>query len=126
MNAGCDAVMAFIVVVALFVHVEASKRAFAFKSTKAMFEAIAGYGLSSFSIAPFGRVDGGIYTKATDVDDYQNLACIAGSVGDNVGDLAGRGADLLGSLAESTCAALVFAGSSLDLEDKWCFLVHLS
>eukprot|EP00971_Amphidinium_carterae_P222707 4419908-Amphidinium_carterae.1 len=32
-----------------------------------MFEAIAGYGLGGSSIALFGRVGGGIYTKAADV-----------------------------------------------------------
>eukprot|EP01068_Selenidium_serpulae_P014726 Selendium_serpulae@DN6135_c0_g1_i2.p1 len=95
--------------------------------TKSMFEAIAGYGLGGSSIALFGRVGGGIYTKAADVgadlsgkndynikeDDPRNPACIADNVGDNVGDVAGMGADLFGSLAESTCAALVIGGTSL-------------
>eukprot|EP01056_Protomagalhaensia_sp_Gyna25_P004776 Protomagalhaensia_sp_Gyna_25__4775@NODE_479_length_3313_cov_203_383323_g371_i0_p1_GENE_NODE_479_length_3313_cov_203_383323_g371_i0NODE_479_length_3313_cov_203_383323_g371_i0_p1_ORF_typecomplete_len744_score140_94H_PPase/PF03030_16/6_6e259PTP_tm/PF18861_1/2_9e02PTP_tm/PF18861_1/1_8_NODE_479_length_3313_cov_203_383323_g371_i0962327 len=95
--------------------------------TKDMFEAIAGYGLGGSSIALFGRVGGGIYTKAADVgadlsgkneygmseDDVRNPACIADNVGDNVGDVAGMGADLFGSLAESTCAALVIAGTSI-------------
>merc|ERR1712032_992300 len=90
------------------------------------YEAIAGYGLGGSSIALFGRVGGGIYTKAADVgadlsgkneygleeDDYRNPACIADNVGDNVGDIAGMGADLFGSFAESTCAALVIAGAS--------------
>ena len=36
------------------------------------------------------------------------LHCVAAdNVGDNVGDIAGMGADLFGSFAESTCAALV-------------------
>jgi inorganic pyrophosphatase len=75
------------------------------------FEAIAGYGLGGSSIALFGRVGGGIYTKAADVgadlagkndygleeDDYRNPGCIADNVGDNVGDIAGMGADLFGS-----------------------------
>merc|ERR1719506_1892976 len=91
-----------------------------------MYEAIAGYGLGGSSIALFGRVGGGIYTKAADVgadlsgkneygleeDDYRNPACIA----DNVGDNAGMGADLFGSFAESTCAALVLAASSAALD----------
>ena len=34
------------------------------------------------------------------------------NVGDNVGDIAGMGADLFGSFAESTCAALVISSVS--------------
>ena len=34
---------------------------------------------------------------------------IADNVGDNVGDVAGMGADLFGSCAESTCAAMVIS-----------------
>ena len=93
---------------------------------KDLFEALAGYGLGGSSIALFGRVGGGIYTKAADVgadlsgkneygmdeDDPRNPACIADNVGDNVGDVAGMGADLFGSFAEATCAAMVIAGSS--------------
>jgi inorganic pyrophosphatase len=94
--------------------------------SKALYEALAGYGLGGSSIALFGRVGGGIYTKAADVgadlsgknewgldeDDPRNPACIADNVGDNVGDVAGMGADLFGSFAEATCAAMVIAGSS--------------
>jgi inorganic pyrophosphatase len=94
-----------------------------------MFEAIAGYGLGGSCVALFSRVGGGIYTKAADVgadlvgkvvqdldeDSIQNPGTIADNVGDNVGDIAGMGADLFGSLAESTCACLVISGSSADL-----------
>jgi H+-translocating diphosphatase len=94
-----------------------------------MFEKIAGYGLGGSVIALFGRVGGGIYTKAADVgsdlagkvvkglpeDDRRNPGTIADNVGDNVGDIAGMGADLFGSLAESSCAALVVSGTSADL-----------
>jgi Na+/H+-translocating membrane pyrophosphatase len=87
-----------------------------------LFESIAGFGLGGSSVALFCRVGGGIYTKAADVgadlvaklefgieeDDHRNPATIADNVGDNVGDIAGMGSDLFGSLAESTCAALVF------------------
>jgi len=90
-----------------------------------LYEAIAGYGLGGSAIALFGRVGGGIYTKAADVgadlsgkidegmdeDDKRNPACIADNVGDNVGDIAGMGADLFGSFAESTCAALVIGSA---------------
>jgi inorganic pyrophosphatase len=93
------------------------------------FEFIAGYGLGGSTVALFGRVGGGIYTKAADVgadlvgkvvagleeDSPENPGTIADNVGDNVGDIAGMGADLFGSLAESTCAALVVSSTSVDL-----------
>ena len=94
-----------------------------------LFELVAGYGLGGSSVALFGRVGGGIYTKAADVgadlvgktlmdlkeDDPSNPGTIADNVGDNVGDIAGMGADLFGSLAESTCAALVVSSTSIEL-----------
>merc|ERR1711988_179354 len=103
-----------------------------------MYEAIAGYGLGGSSIALFGRVGGGIYTKAADVgadlsgkneygldeDDYRNPGCIADNVGDNVGDIAGMGADLFGSFAEATCAALVLAATTPALAKHWCSLMY--
>jgi inorganic pyrophosphatase len=90
-----------------------------------LFECIAGFGLGGSSIALFGRVGGGIYTKAADVgadlagkvvedipeDDPRNPATIADNVGDNVGDVAGMGSDLFGSFAEASCAALVVGAS---------------
>merc|ERR1719333_1835772 len=99
---------------------------------------LAGFGFGASAIALFARVGGGIYTKAADVgadlvgkveedipeDDPRNPATIADNVGDNVGDVAGMGADLFGSLAESTCAALVIASTSSDLLDAgWAALL---
>jgi inorganic pyrophosphatase len=48
------------------------------------------------------------------------LAPAADNVGDNVGDIAGMGADLFGSFAESTCAALIVASvSELGITHNW-------
>lgn len=109
-----------------------------------MMDCISGFGLGGSTIALFGRVGGGIYTKAADVgadlvgkvihgipeDDPRNPATIADNVGDNVGDVAGMGADLFGSFAESTCAALVIAAQTPSLRDAgWgavCFPLAVS
>jgi inorganic pyrophosphatase len=121
----------------LLILIVVFEMSFTFKSKAELYEAIAGYGLGGSCIALFGRVGGGIYTKAADVgadlsgkndygleeDDYRNPACIADNVGDNVGDIAGMGADLFGSFAESTCAALVLAASCDDLNKSWTSLM---
>lgn len=96
------------------------------RHAKNLFEAVAGFGLGGSTIAMFGRVGGGIYTKAADVgadlagkvvhdipeDDPRNPATIADNVGDNVGDVAGMGSDLFGSFAEASCAALIVMATS--------------
>merc|ERR1719498_318247 len=125
-------------VAALFGLILVFQNVFEFDTAQQMYEAIAGYGLGGSSIALFGRVGGGIYTKAADVgadlsgkneygleeDDYRNPGCIADNVGDNVGDIAGMGADLFGSFAESTCASLVLAASSPVLKTMTCAVMY--
>jgi len=129
----CGLALVVLYLLIRFVNVFLPYNASEHGSCSYLFEAIAGYGLGGSSIAMFGRVGGGIYTKAADVgadlvgkvdykmneDDARNCATIADNVGDNVGDIAGMGADLFGSFAEATCAALVVASVSPELGASW-------
>jgi K(+)-stimulated pyrophosphate-energized sodium pump len=107
---------------------------FLFKNHPQFLSILPAYGMGASSVALFARVGGGIYTKGADAaadlvgkvevgipeDDPRNAAVIADWVGDNVGDVAGMGADLFESyvdaiIASMTLSTLAFASGLVPL-----------
>jgi len=96
---------------------------FLFKDSPDFLSILPAYGMGASSVALFARVGGGIYTKGADAaadlvgkvevgipeDDPRNAAVIADWVGDNVGDVAGMGADLFESYVDAIIAAMTLS-----------------
>src|SRR5579883_2053916 len=98
---------------------------------------IVGFGFGASFVALFAQLGGGIYTKAADVgadlvgkveagipeDDPRNAAVVADLVGDNVGDCAGRGADLFESMSAENIGAMILGVAifSATNDIKWIF-----
>jgi K(+)-stimulated pyrophosphate-energized sodium pump len=93
---------------------------------------IVGFGFGASFVALFAQLGGGIYTKAADVgsdlvgkveagipeDDPRNAGVVADLVGDNVGDCAGRGADLFESTAAENIGAMILGVAAFTIAES--------
>ncbi|HDD39663.1 MAG: sodium-translocating pyrophosphatase [Thaumarchaeota archaeon] len=100
-------------------------------------DALAGFAFGASLSALFAQLGGGIYTKSADIgadlvgkieagipeDDPRNPAVIADQVGDNVGDCAGRGADIFESVTAETLGGMIIGWVLYVLTHNQLFMV---